>query len=406
MRSKSSARGRAVQQPAQPRQVMLEDDFAFHCSTLDAAFSLICVAFVASVAVWLKTLIRAQQHADIISTTRSVIVLGSLSSIMWLSFANGRNALRLRHASRVALLLLAASKASDTLLLWSAVPNDGRVVLEMDNHVRSWVLFVLAPLYMSFLAQFLFQVQRMAKPYIGVFLAATVVEVAIAYGRLEREVGPGAGWHALPALIPPLNLVAGFLACRRIVRWRLAKLEFEPAVDTATLALSTGPSSMPNPSDDSRLGRRATHVLGTHVAGDDHQQQSAQEQDSGDASGRSDEATLISLATGKSTRTSEGEEEDHPHEPGPEGLAAPDHTPVSPQTLSLADVPDITSRNVDAPESSIGGQTTCIVCFTNPKSCMAMPCAHQCVCPCCAAEIRKCPYCRAPVDVWVQPFVV
>jgi hypothetical protein len=61
-----------------------------------------------------------------------------------------------------------------------------------------------------------------------------------------------------------------------------------------------------------------------------------------------------------------------------------------------------------APESSIGGQTTCIVCFTNPKTHVAVPCFHQCVCANCAArpEMRKCPYCREPVMMWKQPHVV
>ena len=42
--------------------------------------------------------------------------------------------------------------------------------------------------------------------------------------------------------------------------------------------------------------------------------------------------------------------------------------------LTLADVGNITGRVHDeAPESTIGGQTTCIVCMVGPKSHLAVP---------------------------------
>ena len=47
--------------------------------------------------------------------------------------------------------------------------------------------------------------------------------------------------------------------------------------------------------------------------------------------------------------------------------------------MTLADVGDITGRN-NVPESSLGGETTCIVCFVHPKTHLAAPCGHQCVC--------------------------
>lgn len=52
------------------------------------------------------------------------------------------------------------------------------------------------------------------------------------------------------------------------------------------------------------------------------------------------------------------------------------------------------------PESTIGGQTTCIVCFEQPKTHAAMPCGHQCVCEQCAAVLAECPYCRRSVVHW------
>ena len=75
------------------------------------------------------------------------------------------------------------------------------------------------------------------------------------------------------------------------------------------------------------------------------------------------------------------------------------------QVLTLANVGDITGRN-DAPESSIGGESTCIVCMARPKTHLAVPCAHQCACGACAARMQLCPYCRAPVQAWFEVRVV
>jgi len=73
--------------------------------------------------------------------------------------------------------------------------------------------------------------------------------------------------------------------------------------------------------------------------------------------------------------------------------------------LTLADVGDITGRN-DVPESSMGGETTCIVCMAHPKTHLAVPCAHQCACGACAEQMQTCPYCRAPVREWLQVRIV
>ena len=76
-----------------------------------------------------------------------------------------------------------------------------------------------------------------------------------------------------------------------------------------------------------------------------------------------------------------------------------------PVHLTLADVGDITGRN-NVPESTLGGETTCIVCFVRPKTHLAMPCCHQCACGICAALMQLCPYCREPVQLWAQPRMV
>ena len=75
------------------------------------------------------------------------------------------------------------------------------------------------------------------------------------------------------------------------------------------------------------------------------------------------------------------------------------------QVLTLANAGDITGRN-DAPESSIGGESTCIVCMARPKTHLAVPCAHQCACGICAERMQLCPYCRAPVERWFEVRVV
>ena len=73
--------------------------------------------------------------------------------------------------------------------------------------------------------------------------------------------------------------------------------------------------------------------------------------------------------------------------------------------LTLADAGDITGRN-DVPESTIGGETTCIVCMAEPKSHIAVPCGHQSVCGTCSAQLKSCPYCRAKVEMWMLARVV
>lgn len=71
-------------------------------------------------------------------------------------------------------------------------------------------------------------------------------------------------------------------------------------------------------------------------------------------------------------------------------------------SVSLADARFETGRPAAAPESTVGGQTTCIVCFTNPKSHSAVPCGHQCACGPCSAKMERCPYCRGTVIMWME----
>jgi len=70
-------------------------------------------------------------------------------------------------------------------------------------------------------------------------------------------------------------------------------------------------------------------------------------------------------------------------------------------SLTLADVGGLT-RRADPPESTVGGETTCIVCMANPKTHLAVPCGHHCACDFCADQMNQCPYCREPVNLWVR----
>ncbi|EOD10428.1 hypothetical protein EMIHUDRAFT_452666 [Emiliania huxleyi CCMP1516] len=84
---------------------------------------------------------------------------------------------------------------------------------------------------------------------------------------------------------------------------------------------------------------------------------------------------------------------------GGEPSAPADGEPQSAQqpavAVSLANAAFDTGRPA-APESTLGGDTTCIVCFTNPKTHIAAPCGHLSACGACSAKMEQCPYCREP----------
>ena len=73
--------------------------------------------------------------------------------------------------------------------------------------------------------------------------------------------------------------------------------------------------------------------------------------------------------------------------------------------LTMANV-ESTHNRCDLPNSSIGGQTTCIVCMEMEKTHLAVPCGHQTVCFKCSKKFRECPYCRESVHAWVHVRVV
>ncbi|EOD17419.1 hypothetical protein EMIHUDRAFT_210114 [Emiliania huxleyi CCMP1516] len=78
---------------------------------------------------------------------------------------------------------------------------------------------------------------------------------------------------------------------------------------------------------------------------------------------------------------------------GPEAAeAAEQHLPVTEPlaAVSLADAGLDTGRPA-APESTMGGEITCIVCFARVKSHAAVPCGHLCACGPCSELMQECP---------------
>ena len=81
---------------------------------------------------------------------------------------------------------------------------------------------------------------------------------------------------------------------------------------------------------------------------------------------------------------------------------APSMEPVAAAVCSLEDAGDVTGRGVAVAESTMGGGTTCIVCFEGDKTHAAVPCGHQTVCGPCSKKIDLCPICRAKAQPWVH----
>lgn len=82
---------------------------------------------------------------------------------------------------------------------------------------------------------------------------------------------------------------------------------------------------------------------------------------------------------------------------GPSGPVFTNRAPAAPRTL--ADVPDLSRPSA---ESTVGGETTCIVCMEHPKDHVCNPCGHMCVCQSCSTKLKLCPYCRGPAAGWLK----
>ena len=113
----------------------------------------------------------------------------------------------------------------------------------------------------------------------------------------------------------------------------------------------------------------------------------------------SERAELERLRSGVAAETGAGSSSQHVE-------AAPVSPPAPPAAvMSLADAQFVTGRP-EVPESTIGGQTSCIICFAKPKSHAAVPCGHQCACADCSAQMKECPVCRRTTLMWMQVQVV
>ena len=79
-------------------------------------------------------------------------------------------------------------------------------------------------------------------------------------------------------------------------------------------------------------------------------------------------------------------------------------TPEDPRAPSDALAPTRTLADVkglarEAPESTLGGQQSCIVCFASERTHVFAPCGHLACCAACAQKFvkRPCPICREDV---------
>ena len=116
-----------------------------------------------------------------------------------------------------------------------------------------------------------------------------------------------------------------------------------------------------------------------------------------------EEAELLATALeGSAKLDDEAEEQQAPASQAGEAARAQAEPAQDPAAaISLADAGFDTGRPA-VPESTLGGETTCIVCFTRPKTHVAVPCGHLCACDNCSARMEQCPICRDAVPVWLD----
>ncbi|CAN0535843.1 unnamed protein product, partial [Ectocarpus sp. 12 AP-2014] len=43
----------------------------------------------------------------------------------------------------------------------------------------------------------------------------------------------------------------------------------------------------------------------------------------------------------------------------------------------------------------------CVICLTDPKNTLLLPCRHLCVCTECFRHVDKCPVCRSAFDNYI-----
>ena len=75
--------------------------------------------------------------------------------------------------------------------------------------------------------------------------------------------------------------------------------------------------------------------------------------------------------------------------------------------FNLSDIGSaLTEKNDDA-ATSVATALQCVVCMTNERSMVCVPCGHRCLCDACGKyEVTgdKCPMCRKPVMMLIRVF--
>lgn len=75
-----------------------------------------------------------------------------------------------------------------------------------------------------------------------------------------------------------------------------------------------------------------------------------------------------------------------------------------PMVIPLSAITAPAPRPADV-ESTVATALQCVVCMTNERSHVAVPCGHRCLCETCASKmIDACPMCRKPVQMWMHVF--
>ena len=81
--------------------------------------------------------------------------------------------------------------------------------------------------------------------------------------------------------------------------------------------------------------------------------------------------------------------------------------PITQNILNIAQLPpgeyhlkilvDDNNNNSDSASKQVD-EDECVVCLSEPKQVLFLPCRHLCVCKDCLVHVDRCPVCRTPFD--------
>ena len=97
----------------------------------------------------------------------------------------------------------------------------------------------------------------------------------------------------------------------------------------------------------------------------------------------------------------------NPAQPLPNPVPQPVVNPVQPVVVDNPPVqPDPTPSNPKVPEETTDDETSCVICFEEPRNAVYVPCGHVCCCLVCANDYfntkKSCPMCRQTVIMVVK----